>query len=114
MLIGCGWTGGKGSWPDHLRRQCPEVEDDNNPERQARAGSVPLAVREEAAAAAAAAQGARPRDGSTGEREEVAEIDENDFEAAIFHLNDKRVGGICVSCDSEIFNYGFMCTSSNL
>lgn len=105
---GCGWTGGKGAWPDHLRRECPEVEDDNNPERQVRAGSVPLAIR----AAAAVAVAPEPRIPlPINEEEELEQVDGYGPNAALLDLNDKKVGTICDACHSEIFNYGFKCAS---
>lgn len=110
-MIGCGWKGSKGKWPDHLRRDCPEVEDDNNSQRQARTGSVPLAIRREAeeeeARAVPDAEAARDRNLQI--MHEVEDMEAEDLDAPMLSANDKKVGAICDVCHTDIFNEGYLC-----
>lgn len=111
--LGCGWKGPQVKWPDHLRHDCPEVEGDESESRQRRDGSVPLAIRAARELEEAAEEEAIAEDEARVIQREVPDPngnnDDEDAQALVLALIDKRTGAICDACQSEIFNEGYMC-----
>ncbi|KAK9894216.1 hypothetical protein P389DRAFT_191183 [Cystobasidium minutum MCA 4210] len=113
--LGCGWKGPQVKWPDHLRHDCPEVEGDESESRQRRDGSVPLAIRAARELEEAAEEEAIAEDEARVIQREVPDPngnnDDEDAQALVLALIDKRTGAICDACQSEIFNEGYMCVA---
>lgn len=86
------------------------MEDDNNPDRRARAGSIPLAIREQANKPRSTAEPTRPQVlPPVIEELEQDDEDEDDTTDAEYPPEHMRTGATCDVCDSDIFYEGFMC-----